>query len=485
MRFAGYIRVSRVGGREGEGFISPDVQREAIAAYAEDIGGTVEEWFEDQDFSGGTMDRPGFQAALELCRQGEVDGLVVMRIDRFARSTADGAAVVRELLERDQVFASCHERIDPRTPEGTYMLNAFLNNAELFLNQSRAGWDSAKARAITRGAHIGPTPVGYLKVEGIPTKPTHISPVDAAAIVGGQPGPGTLVPDPVFGPGITRVFERSGEGVSALARMMNQDYPHRAGRLWQPSEIRRWLRSRVYLGEVKYGDQVNADAHQPLTNPRTWEAAQTPPGTHRRASSGFLLSGMIRCASCRGGMGGQSHGGVTGDIRVYRCSGRYGCEAPSVVTADRVEGYITGEVRQYVEGLQAHASDDLAPLESAYREADAELDAFASDLEARKLLGADKWSDALKIRTADREAKLKTWQDALRERSIGAVGLDDLDGANLGDLIRGMVRIVFVRRAPRGSGIEDRVLIVWSDDETEIPVIGRKVHGPLEPFLWN
>ena len=37
-RVAGYIRVSRIGGRSGEGYISPDEQREAIAAYAEGAG---------------------------------------------------------------------------------------------------------------------------------------------------------------------------------------------------------------------------------------------------------------------------------------------------------------------------------------------------------------------------------------------------------------------------------------------------------------
>jgi hypothetical protein len=34
MRLDGYVRVSRVGGREGESFISPEVQRDRIAAYA-------------------------------------------------------------------------------------------------------------------------------------------------------------------------------------------------------------------------------------------------------------------------------------------------------------------------------------------------------------------------------------------------------------------------------------------------------------------
>jgi len=34
MRLIGYVRVSRVAGREGDGFISPTVQRERIEAFA-------------------------------------------------------------------------------------------------------------------------------------------------------------------------------------------------------------------------------------------------------------------------------------------------------------------------------------------------------------------------------------------------------------------------------------------------------------------
>jgi site-specific DNA recombinase len=94
MGLAGYIRVSRVGGREGEGYISPSVQRDSIAAYAANMGTEIVEWFEDEDQSGGTAERPEFQRALTLCREGQVDGIAVMKIDRFARSAADGAAIV-------------------------------------------------------------------------------------------------------------------------------------------------------------------------------------------------------------------------------------------------------------------------------------------------------------------------------------------------------------------------------------------------------
>src|SRR5215207_8594490 len=161
LRLDGYVRVSRVGGRQGEGYISPAVQRESISSYATELGGDIVAWHDDQDQSGGTVERPAFQHVLERLRGGESDGIVVMAIDRFARSVADGAAIVREIVDRGQVFASCQERIDPRTDEGTYMLNMFLNNAELFLNQAKTKWHTSKARAVARGAHIGPTPIGY------------------------------------------------------------------------------------------------------------------------------------------------------------------------------------------------------------------------------------------------------------------------------------------------------------------------------------
>jgi len=89
LKLDGYIRVSRVGGRQGEGYISPKVQREAIEKYAAELDGEIVAWHQDEDYSGGNTDRPDFQAALERLRDGASDGIVVMAIDRFARSVAD------------------------------------------------------------------------------------------------------------------------------------------------------------------------------------------------------------------------------------------------------------------------------------------------------------------------------------------------------------------------------------------------------------
>lgn len=65
----GYVRVSRVGGRSGQRFISPEVQEEQIRAYARARGREVGTVFHELDRSGTT-----FRRALEDKRHSsEVD----------------------------------------------------------------------------------------------------------------------------------------------------------------------------------------------------------------------------------------------------------------------------------------------------------------------------------------------------------------------------------------------------------------------------
>src|SRR6478735_5063185 len=85
----GYIRVSRVGGREGDSFVSPQLQRERIEAAARNAGAEIVEWHQDLDQSGGNAERPGFVRVLERVEAGETDGVVVAKLDRFARSVLD------------------------------------------------------------------------------------------------------------------------------------------------------------------------------------------------------------------------------------------------------------------------------------------------------------------------------------------------------------------------------------------------------------
>jgi len=460
LKLAGYIRVSRVGGRAGEGYISPDLQRQAISDYAYDMEGLIDQWFTDEDFSGGTLERPAFQQALALIRSGDLDGIVVMRIDRFARSVADGASVIRELTESGKVFASCQERINPSTPEGKYMLTSFLANAELFLDQSKASWRAAKSRAIKRGAPIGPTPFGYLRVKSPPVKDNHISPADAAKILGFEPAVGTVVPDPVEGPIVSEIFDQAAAQtpLGEIARWVNS----RLDSNYTSSQIRRWLKNRFYLGELHYGDMSATDSHPRLVDPATFKAAQPGSARPMRSAQSLALVGLLRCENCGSTLSGNRFGGSAGNIPVYRCGAR--CGKGAVISASIVEDLVFNEAREAMAGFElAGARTDVEELDAAVETAEAELDAFLDNLTARTSLGQEKWEAGMVARSkALREAQAAR-DEAIRSDSLLAVDLSSPTDQDLRAFAFAVMDGVYIARG-RGS---DRIRIAWSGDDGE------------------
>lgn len=71
LRLEGYIRVSRVGGREGDAFISPEVQRDTILAHARVHAHEVIYWEREMDQSRGKLDRPKLNVILDRIKAGE------------------------------------------------------------------------------------------------------------------------------------------------------------------------------------------------------------------------------------------------------------------------------------------------------------------------------------------------------------------------------------------------------------------------------
>jgi DNA invertase Pin-like site-specific DNA recombinase len=82
------VRVSRVGDRAGEQFVSPSEQRQRIEAACERDGLTLVDIVEELDVSGGaTLERrPHLRRALEMIENGEADVLVAAYFDRLVRS---------------------------------------------------------------------------------------------------------------------------------------------------------------------------------------------------------------------------------------------------------------------------------------------------------------------------------------------------------------------------------------------------------------
>lgn len=88
------------------------------------------EIFEDEGYSGGNTNRPGFQKLMNLCRIGKFDIVAIYKVDRISRNITDFVKIYEELKSLNVKLVSVTEGFDTQTPMGEMMmfiLSAFAN----------------------------------------------------------------------------------------------------------------------------------------------------------------------------------------------------------------------------------------------------------------------------------------------------------------------------------------------------------------------
>jgi DNA invertase Pin-like site-specific DNA recombinase len=367
-RLDGYVRVSRLGGRPEEN-LSTEEQRRRIEGYCQAHGHSVREWFVETDESGGKSERPLWQKALARVESGASDGVICAKLDRFARSAADGLAAVRRIEQAGGTFVSVAENFDTSSPYGRFTMTILLALAELELGRIRDGWALAQSAAVRRGVHIASrVPAGYRRN-----------------------GEGRLQPEPESAPHIREVFLRRAQGSSwqQLAGYLNfEQVPTFSGGQWTPGTVRNIVSNPVYKGEAR-GAQglVNPEAHEAIVSKAQWQAANRRRGEKPLTrGEGKLLSGLVCCGSCGGRMSADRnrHGSF------YRCRNRIvsvsGCPQPATISGKLIEPYVLEAALARLPTLAHKALGEdgagAAELEQALREAEAELAEFTEAWQA-------------------------------------------------------------------------------------------------------
>lgn len=480
----GYIRVSQTRGREGDSFISPKVQREAIAGWARARGVEIAAWHEDLDQSGGKLHRPGLDAMLQRIHTGQTGGLAVAHLDRLSRAgVADALRLVESVHDAGAKIAVVDLGIDPTTPVGEFSMTLFLALGRMQRRQFEQRWDEACRRAIGRGIHFR-APFGY-------TKPGK-----------GEP----IVPNPKTAPLVMRAFElrAAGESWPRIAAFMNERHPPNRAPLWTHSTVGQLIRNRAYLGEASHGSHVQVDAHPAIVSAELWEAANAVKGRApaRGDSEGTLLAGLVRCAGCRRAMspGVTQGGGRKERMFSYRCRRNHGagrCPAPTAIKREAIEQYVERAfLERYADVSVEGVSDDGGQLEDAQaelRDAEADLQAFRDNERVRAALdavGEGSFEEGIAVR-AERVVAAREHLAAVRANAVGFAVPDELTYSSLSvserrTLLRAGIGAVFVRRSTvRGGrgGVPDpaqRVLICWAGEEPD-DLPGRHTHATPAP----
>jgi len=267
LRCAIYTRKSSEEGLE-QGFNSLHAQRDACSAYVLSQAG--EGWtelpaiYEDGGFSGGSMDRPGLKALLADINVGRIDIVVVYKVDWLTRSLADFARIIEQFDAKGVSFVSVTQAFNTTNSMGRLTLNVLLSFAqferEVTGERIRDKISASKAKGLWMG---GSPPLGY-------------DPVDRKLVV-----------NEAEAESVRYIFRRFLElkSVSALVedvksigltskRWINRHGAPTGGSGFGRTAVNYILSNPVYLGGIRHKMVVYWDAHPPIIDRTTWDAAQ-------------------------------------------------------------------------------------------------------------------------------------------------------------------------------------------------------------------
>ena len=140
-----YIRVSRID-------LNPENQRIALESFAQQKGWKYE-IFEEKETSRKT--RPIKEALMARIRKRDFEGVVVWKLDRWARSSIELNMNMDELISRGIQFISVTQPIDTTTSTGRLqiqILAAFAEfEREIIRERTIAGLERARQKGIKLG----------------------------------------------------------------------------------------------------------------------------------------------------------------------------------------------------------------------------------------------------------------------------------------------------------------------------------------------
>jgi len=161
VRCAVYTRKSTEEGLS-QAFNSLDAQREAAEAYI--LSQRHDGWvlapgqYSDGGYTGANMVRPGVRQLLADIEAGEIDCVVVYKVDRLSRSLIDFAKMMGLFEKHGVAFVSVTQQFNTNIPLGRLTLNILLSFAqferEIISDRTRDKQTAARKKGKWTGGHI-------------------------------------------------------------------------------------------------------------------------------------------------------------------------------------------------------------------------------------------------------------------------------------------------------------------------------------------
>lgn len=221
--------------------------------------------YDDGGHSGAGLERPALAALMHDIEAGEIDTVVVYKIDRLTRSLLDFVRLIEIFDRRSVGLVSVSQAFDTADSMGRMILNVLLTfsqfERELISERVR---DSIRTRKRHGRIHGGMAPFGYDYRNG------ELEIVE----------PEAEIVRFIFG-----AFLRLGTYTAAMNAVREagmcstpktaRNGSTRGGKPMSPGTVYAILQNPIYVGEIRGHDRTWPGRHKPIIDRKTWDAACT------------------------------------------------------------------------------------------------------------------------------------------------------------------------------------------------------------------
>ena len=301
----------------------------------------------DRAYSGTSDKRPQFQQMIADSENGRFEGILVYKLDRFARNRYDSAVYKRKLRERGIRVISATENITD-TPEGIIMEGLLESMDEYYSAELGRKMKRGKMESFRKGNFIGHrAPFGYKIV-------AH-----------------KLAIDENYAPVVQEIFQRFADGErqnQILTDLNRRGIPNPLGRKWNKANICYMLQNPLYTGVYKVSD-YGENPCPALVSQEIFERVQKMKqvsldrSRKNKTNYDYILTGKMTCLQCGASVCGCSN--QHGKYRYYWCHKHCGHR----IDAEELHERVLNALHKY---LTPEKCDELAAAAFAeYQKEDA------------------------------------------------------------------------------------------------------------------
>lgn len=299
-----YTRKSTTEGLDQD-FTSLDAQREAAENYISSQkheGWTVlRERYDDGGFTGANTDRPALQKLLTDIKFGQINCVIVYKVDRLSRSLMDFSRLLECFDKNNVAFVSVTQQFNTNSSMGRLTLNILLSFAqferEIISERTKDKLGAARKRGQWLGGH---TPFGYDREKD--SKKLIINPDDEKLVK--EIFELYLKENSLLK--VVKILDDQGYRTKSRVTKKGGNY---GGKKFGVSQIQHLLNNFLYIGKVKYAGQIY-DGQQPsIIDETTFNKVQQKISENRvlrKALKNFecagLLKYLLKCKTCGSSM---------------------------------------------------------------------------------------------------------------------------------------------------------------------------------------